>query len=127
MSTRRQISWGVTGRGLCGASAGAQRAHDLNWRDTVGDMTALRAKAKTAQLADLKDGGELRRTASRLLVGENVAVETNNPDVRSRLNRRRFLYLNRLPGFSAPAGYRLERAKVEGCVLTDCEPGHPAR
>ncbi|MFG2711442.1 hypothetical protein ACGFX2_12895 [Streptomyces goshikiensis] len=121
------LSWGVTGRGLCGAPAGAQRAHNLNWLDVVGDMKALQTKAKAAQLADLKDDGELRRTASRLLVGENVAVETNSPDIRSQLYQKQFLYLNCLPGFSAPAGYRLERAKVEGCVLTNYEPEHPVR
>ncbi|WP_327282580.1 MULTISPECIES: hypothetical protein [unclassified Streptomyces] len=121
------LGWGVTGRALCGEPAGAQRAHDLNWLDTVGDMKKMQTKAKAAQLADLKDDGKLRATASLLLVGENIAVETNDPDVRFGLYQQQFLYLNCLPGFSAPAGYRLEKSKVDGCVLTNYEPEHPVR
>ncbi|WP_214354307.1 hypothetical protein [Streptomyces sp. CJ_13] len=120
------LDWGVTGRGLCGVPAGAQRAHDLTWLDTVGDMKTLQAKAKAAQLADLKEDGKLKATASRLLVGENIAVETNDPAVRGGLYQQQFLYLNCVPGFSAPAGYRLERSQADGCVLTNYEPGHPA-
>ncbi|MFD6186431.1 hypothetical protein ACFWGU_35340, partial [Streptomyces goshikiensis] len=110
----------------CGVPAGAQRAHDLTWLDTVGNMKTLQAKAKAAQLADLKDDGKLKATASRLLVGENIAVETNDPAVRSGLYQQQFLYLNCVPGFSAPAGYRLERSQADGCVLTNYEPEHPA-
>ncbi|MET9884227.1 hypothetical protein ABZZ20_13985 [Streptomyces sp. NPDC006430] len=119
------LGWGVTGRGLCGEPAGAQRAHDLNWLDTVGDMKKMQTKAKAAQQADLKDDGKLRRTASLLLVGENIAVETNSPTARFGLYQQQFLYLNCVPGFSAPSGYRLEKAQVEGCVLTNYEPEHP--
>ncbi|WP_406181499.1 hypothetical protein [Streptomyces sp. NBC_01006] len=121
------LGWGVTGRGLCGEPAGAQRAHDLNWLDTVGDMKKMQTRAKATQQADLKDDGKLRRTASLLLVGENIAVETNDPDVRFGLYQQQFLYLNCVPGFSAPAGYRLEKSQVEGCVLTNYEPDHPVR
>ncbi|MEV6686629.1 hypothetical protein AB0N28_14975 [Streptomyces sp. NPDC051130] len=119
------LAWGVTGRGLCGVPAGAQRAHDLNWLDTVGNMKKLQTKAKAAQLADLKDDGKLNATASRLLVGENIAVESNDPAVRDGLYQAQFLALNCVPGFSAPAGYRLERSQVDGCVLTNYEPEHP--
>ncbi|MGW7100758.1 hypothetical protein [Streptomyces sp. NPDC054838] len=119
-------AWGVTGRGLCGVPAGGQRAHDLNWLDTVGDMKKLQTRAKAAQLAALQDGGKLRATASRLLVGENVAVESIDPAVRDGLYQAQFLALNCVPGFSAPAGYRLERSQVDGCVLTNYEPEHPA-
>ncbi|GHB64092.1 hypothetical protein GCM10010347_37640 [Streptomyces cirratus] len=119
------LDWGVNGRALCGEPGGAQRAHDLNWLDIVGDMKRLQTKAKAAQLADLKDDGALRHTASLLLVGDGVAVESNNPSVRFGLYQAQFLYLNCTPGFSAPAGYRLERSQVEGCVLTNYEPEHP--
>ncbi|MET9960121.1 hypothetical protein ABZ128_13885 [Streptomyces sp. NPDC006326] len=119
------LAWGLSGRALCGVPAGAQRAHDLNWLDTVSDMRKLQTRAKAAQLADLKDDGKLRGTASRLLVGENIAVETNDPGVRFGLYQQQFLYLNCVPGFSAPAGYRLEGSQVEGCVLTNYEPDHP--
>ncbi|MEU3777961.1 hypothetical protein AB0F11_33150 [Streptomyces sp. NPDC032472] len=121
------LDWGVTGRALCGQPAGERRAHDLSWLDTVGDMKKLQTKAKAAQQADLKDDGRLRATASKLLVGENVAVETNNASARFVLYQLQFLYLNCVPGFSAPAGYRLEKAQVEGCVLTNYEPEHPVR
>ncbi|MFI6001135.1 hypothetical protein ACIA98_12045 [Streptomyces sp. NPDC051366] len=119
------LDWGITGRALCGQPAGAQRAVKLSWLDTVGDMKKLQTKAKAAQQADLKDDGELRATASMLLVGENIAVETNNPSSRFGLYQLQFLYLNCVPGFSAPSGYRLEKSQVEGCVLTNYEPEHP--
>ncbi|WP_030770529.1 hypothetical protein [Streptomyces sp. NRRL F-2664] len=117
--------WGVTGRAVCGQPAGAQRARDLSWLDTVGNMKLLQTKAKAAQLADYKDDGKLKQTASRLLVGENIAVETNSPSSRHGLYQLQFLYLNCIPGFSAPSGYRLEKSQVEGCVLTNYEPDHP--
>ncbi|MEU8837584.1 hypothetical protein AB0D97_00420 [Streptomyces roseus] len=119
--------WGITGRALCGRPAGAQRAAGLSWLDTVGDMRKLQAKAKVGQLADLKEDGKPRATASLLLVGENIAVETNDPDARFGLYQQQFLYLNCAPGFSAPAGYRLEKSQVDGCVLTNYEPEHPVR
>ncbi|WP_374773178.1 hypothetical protein OG756_08835 [Streptomyces sp. NBC_01310] len=119
------LDWGVTGRALCGEPAGAQRARNLSWLDTVGDMKRLQTKAKAAQLADFKDDGKLKQTASRLLVGENIAVETNSPSSRHGLYQLQFLYLNCMPGFSAPSGYRLEKSQVEGCVLTNYEPDHP--
>ncbi|MEV0989757.1 hypothetical protein [Streptomyces sp. NPDC049949] len=121
------VDWGITGRALCGQPAGAQRAVNLSWLDTVGDMKKLQTRAKAAQLADLKDDGKLRATASLLLVGENIAVETNDPDARFGLYQQQFLYLNCAPGFSAPAGYRLEKSRVDGCVLTNYEPEHPVR
>ncbi|MFD0269523.1 hypothetical protein ACFVGY_23605 [Streptomyces sp. NPDC127106] len=119
------LEWGVTGRALCGQPAGERRAHDLSWLDTVGDMKKLQTKAKAAQQADLKDDGKLKATASLLLVGENIAVETNSPSSRFGLYQLQFLYLNCTPGFSAPSGYRLEKSQVEGCVLTNYEPEHP--
>ncbi|MHC6629148.1 hypothetical protein ACYTFC_24185 [Streptomyces globosus] len=124
--TGNALDWGVTGRALCGQPAGERRAHDLSWLSTVGDMKRLQAKAKAAQQADLKDDGRLKATTSLLLVGENIAVETNSPSSRFGLYQLQFLYLNCTPGFTAPAGYRLEKAQVEGCVLTNYEPDHPA-
>ncbi|MFB6811550.1 hypothetical protein [Streptomyces sp. NPDC056387] len=121
------LDWGVTGRALCGQPADGQRARSLSWLDTVGDMRRLQTKAKAAQQADLKDDGQLRATASRLLVGENVAVETNSVSARFVLYQMQFLSLNCVPGFSAPSGYRLEKAQVDGCVLTNYEPEHPVR
>ncbi|MFD7625832.1 hypothetical protein ACFV7Q_07265 [Streptomyces sp. NPDC059851] len=121
------LDWGVTGRALCGQPAGERRAHDLSWLDTVGDMKKLQTKAKAAQQADLKDDGKLKATGSLLLVGENIAVETNDPSSRFGLYQLQFLYLNCTPGFSAPSGYRLEKSQVEGCVLTNYEPDHPLR
>ncbi|MFJ3104888.1 hypothetical protein [Streptomyces sp. NPDC086835] len=115
--------WGVEDRAICGEPGGAQRAHNLNWLDMVSDMELLQTRAKAAQQEDLKDDNRLKATASRLLVGENIAVETNDPSVRSGLYQLQFLYLNCEPGFSAPAGYRVEKASVEGCVLTNYEPG----
>ncbi|KJY18779.1 MULTISPECIES: hypothetical protein [Streptomyces] len=123
--TGGDLEWGLTGRALCGQPAGAQRARDLSWLDTVGNMKLLQTRAKAAQLADYKDDGKLKETASRLLVGENIAVETNSPSSRHGLYQLQFLYLNCVPGFSAPSGYRLEKSQVEGCVLTNYEPDHP--
>ncbi|MER7825565.1 hypothetical protein ABTX85_23740 [Streptomyces sp. NPDC096097] len=114
-------AWGVTQRAVCGELGGEQRAHNLNWLDTVSDMKTLQTEAKAAQLADLKDDGRLKATASKLLVGTNIAVETNNANVRRGLYQIQFLYLNCETGFTAPAGYRLEKAQVEGCVLTNYE------
>lgn len=109
------------------SARGAQRAVNLSWLDTVGDMKKLQTKAKAAQQADLKDDGKLKATVSMLLVGENIAVETNDPSARFGLYQLQFLYLNCVPGFSAPSGYRLEKSQVEGCVLTNYEPEHPVR
>ncbi|OKK17328.1 hypothetical protein AMK16_20940 [Streptomyces sp. CB00455] len=116
-----QLAWGIRERAICGEPAGEQRAHDLNWLDVVRDMKTLQNKAKAAQQADLKDDGRLKATASRLLVGENIAVETNSRAVRDGLYQLQFLSLNCEPGFRAPAGYRLEKAQTEGCVLTNYE------
>ncbi|MFE9477423.1 hypothetical protein ACFYNM_02325 [Streptomyces spororaveus] len=114
-------SWGVKQRAVCGELGGERRAHNLNWLDTVSDMKTLQIKAKAAQLADLKDDGRLKATASKLLVGTNIAVETNNESIRRGLYQLQFLYLNCETGFTAPVGYRLEKAQVEGCVLTNYE------
>ncbi|MFB7463526.1 hypothetical protein ACFCZ1_08455 [Streptomyces sp. NPDC056224] len=115
------LGWGVKDRAVCGEAAGERRAHNLNWLDVVRDMKTLQSKAKAAQQADLKDDGRVKATASRLLVGENIAVETNSRDTRNGLYQLQFLALNCEPGFSAPAGYRLEKSQVEGCVLTNYE------
>ncbi|GHE60682.1 hypothetical protein [Streptomyces capitiformicae] len=115
--------WGIGDRAICGEPGGAQRARNLNWLDMVNDMELLQTRAKAAQQEDLKDDNRLKATVSRLLVGENIAVESNDPSVRSGLYQLQFLYLNCEPGFSAPAGYRVEKASVEGCVLTNYEPG----
>ncbi|MEU9034298.1 hypothetical protein AB0D45_05210 [Streptomyces sp. NPDC048352] len=117
--------WGVKQRAVCGELGGERRAHNLNWLDTVFDMKTLQTRAKAAQLADLKDDGRLRATASKLMVGTNIAVETNSESIRHGLYQLQFLYLNCETGFTAPAGYRLEKAQVEGCVLTNFE--RPAR
>ncbi|MER5931620.1 hypothetical protein [Streptomyces sp. NPDC002054] len=111
---------GITQRAICGNTGGAQRAGNLNWLDVVGDMTTLQRQTKAAQQEDLKDGRR-SATTSRLLVGENIAVETNDESVRYGLYQLQFLMLECRPGFSAPSGYRLERSKVEGCVLTNYE------
>lgn len=95
-------AWGVKQRAVCGQLGGEQRAHNLNWLDTVSDMKTLQTKAKAAQLADLKDDGRLKATASKLLVGTNIAVETNNANVRRGLYQLQFLYLNCETGFTAP-------------------------
>ncbi|MEU7280058.1 hypothetical protein AB0A69_14915 [Streptomyces sp. NPDC045431] len=115
--------WGVKERAICGETGGAQRAHHLTWLDMVSDMELLQTRAKAAQQEDLKDDNRLKATASRLLVGQNIAVETNDVAVRNGLYQLQFLSLNCRPGFSAPAGYRVEKANVEGCVLTNYEPG----
>ncbi|MEU9145941.1 hypothetical protein [Streptomyces sp. NPDC048349] len=115
------LGWGIKERAICGDAAGDRRAHNLNWLDVVRDMKMLQTKAKAAQQADLKDDGRLKATASRLLVGQNIAVETNSPSIRHGLYQLQFLTLNCEPGFSAPAGYRLEKSQVEGCVLTNYE------
>ncbi|MGW0393271.1 hypothetical protein ACWDYJ_20690 [Streptomyces sp. NPDC003042] len=114
-------AWGVKDRAVCGTLGGAQRAHDLNWLDVVTDMRTLQLRAKEAQLADLKDDGRLKATASKLLVGTNIAVETNDKSARHGLYQLQFLYLNCETAFTAPAGYRLEKSLVEGCVLTNFE------
>lgn len=119
--TGDQLAWGIKERAICGDAAGDRRAHNLNWLDVVRDMKLLQLKAKAAQQADLKDDGRLKATAGRLLVGENIAVETNDASVRHGLYQLQFLTLNCEPGFSAPAGYRLEKSQVEGCVLTNYE------
>ncbi|OEJ30594.1 hypothetical protein [Streptomyces subrutilus] len=116
-----QLAWGIKERAICGNAAGDRRAHDLNWLDVVRDMKLLQTKAKAAQQADLKGDGRLKATASRLLVGENIAVETNSASIRHGLYQLQFLTLECRPGFSAPAGYRLEKSQVEGCVLTNYE------
>ncbi|MFD8981659.1 hypothetical protein [Streptomyces sp. NPDC059564] len=84
-------------------------------------MKTLQARAKAAQLADLKDDGRLRATAGKLLVGTDIAVESDSKDVRHGLYDLQFLYLNCETGCTAPVGYRLEKAQVEGCVLTNFE------
>lgn len=114
-------SWGVKQRAVCGELGGERRAHNLNWLDTVSDMKTLQTRAKAAQLADLKDDGRVKATASKLLVGTDIAVETNNESIRKGLYQLQFLYLNCETGFTAPAGYRLEKAQVDGCVLTNYE------
>ncbi|MEU4211770.1 hypothetical protein AB0F13_17485 [Streptomyces sp. NPDC026206] len=114
-------AWGVRERGMCGYPAGAQRAHDLAWLDTVDDMATFQAEAKAAQLKDLQDDGRVKATASKVLVGQNIAVETNSKHDRHGLYQQQFLHLNCESGFSAPQGYRLEKALVPGCVLTNYE------
>ncbi|MFF4323942.1 hypothetical protein [Streptomyces sp. NPDC001568] len=120
------LAWGVTSRALCGQPGGERRAHRLNWLDMVGDMEKLQNKAKEAQLADLKDDGRIKATASKLLVGENVAVESNDESVHYGLYQAQFLYLNCVPGFTTPSGYREQLASVPDCVLTNYDPEHPA-
>ncbi|GHF03539.1 hypothetical protein [Streptomyces morookaense] len=117
-------AWGIGERGMCGYPAsGGKRAHDLTWLDTVNDMATFQAKAKAAQLQDVQHDGHIKATASMVLVGRNIAVETNNQASRVGLYQQQFLRLNCEPGFSAPQGYRLEKASVPGCVLTNYEPG----
>ncbi|MFI8341917.1 hypothetical protein ACIF8W_17885 [Streptomyces sp. NPDC085639] len=48
-------------------------------------------------------------------------METNSANVRRGPYQLQFLYLNCETGFTTPAGYRLEKAQVEGCVLTNYE------
>ncbi|MEU3406266.1 hypothetical protein ABZ766_20330 [Streptomyces sp. NPDC006670] len=114
-------AWGVKERAVCGQLGGAQRAHNLNWLDLVSDMKTLQTKAKAAQLADLKDDGRILLTQTKLLVGTNIALEVNHEANLNGLYQLQFLSLNCEPGFSAPAGYRVERAQVDGCVLTNFE------
>ncbi|MBW5486237.1 hypothetical protein [Streptomyces bambusae] len=117
--------WGIKERAVCGEFAGDRRAHNLNWISTVSDMKTLQTRAKAAQQEDLKDG-RLQATTSKLLVGQNVAVESTSWSVRFGLYQAQFLYLNCEPGFRAPTGYRVEKAQVDGCVLTNYEKDHPA-
>ncbi|GHG52099.1 hypothetical protein [Streptomyces griseocarneus] len=113
--------WGVSERGLCGEPAGAQRAHGLVWLDKVANMAVFQERAKAAQLAELKENGRIRATRSKLLVGTNIAVETNNRHARIGLYQQQFLYLNCEAGFTAPQGFRFEKAMADGCVLTNYE------
>ncbi|MFJ3926613.1 hypothetical protein [Streptomyces sp. NPDC090022] len=113
-------AWGIKDRAICGDLGGERRAHNLNWLSTVSDMKTLQQKAKAAQQEDLKDG-RLKATVSKLMVGENIVVETNDKSVRHGLYQLQFLYLNCEPGFKAPSGYRLEKSQVDGCVLTNYE------
>ncbi|MCX5194755.1 hypothetical protein OOK31_12745 [Streptomyces sp. NBC_00249] len=112
-------AWGVKQRAICGQLGGERRAHNLNWLDTVSDMKTLQARSKAAQLAEV--GKQRKATQSKLLVGTNIAVETNSKSIRQGLYKLRFLRLDCEPGFTAPAGARVEKAQVEGCVLTDFE------
>ncbi|AZM90798.1 MULTISPECIES: hypothetical protein [Streptomyces] len=113
---------GVKQRAVCGKLGGATRAHNLNWLDLVADMKALQTLSKESQLAEV--GHQRSLTQSKLLVGTNVAVESNNPAVRKALYKLGFLRLDCEPAFSAPAGSRIRPAQVDGCVLTDFErPG----
>ncbi|MET9645978.1 hypothetical protein AB0K71_13335 [Streptomyces syringium] len=114
--------WGVGERGMCGYPGGDRRAHDLSWLDKVDDMITFQTKAKAAQLKELREnGGRYRATRSMVLVGKNVAVETNDPSSRHGLYQAQFLHLNCQEGFTAPEGYRFEKALVNGCVLTNYE------
>ncbi len=114
-------AWGVRERGLCGRPGGAQRAHGLVWLDKVDDMAAFQSHEKAAQLKELQENGRIRATRSMVLVGSNIAVETNNASSRHGLYQQQFLHLDCRPGFTAPQGYRFEKAMVEGCVLTNYE------
>ncbi|MEU9717080.1 hypothetical protein [Streptomyces sp. NPDC047976] len=113
---------GVKERAVCGQLGGAGRAHNLNWLDLVADMKALQTVSKESQLAEV--GQQRRLTQSKLLVGTNIAVESNNKTIRQGLYKLGFLRLDCEPAFSAPAGSRIQKAQVDGCVLTDFErPG----
>ncbi|MFI9202556.1 hypothetical protein [Streptomyces sp. NPDC053048] len=114
-------AWGVSERGLCGETGGERRAHGLTWLDKVRDMAAFQARAKEAQLKELTENGRIKATRSKVLVGADIAVETNDKSARHGLYQQRFLALNCESGFTAPQGYRLEKALVEGCVLTNYE------
>ncbi|ARZ72015.1 hypothetical protein SMD11_6439 [Streptomyces albireticuli] len=114
-------AWGVRERGICGEPGGARRAHGLVWLDTVHDMLAFQNREKAAQLAELKENGRIRATRSKVLIGTDIAVETNDQASRHGLYQQQFLHLNCRPGFTAPEGYRLEKAVVKGCVLTNYE------
>ncbi|GLX17926.1 hypothetical protein [Streptomyces lavendulae] len=115
-------AWGVKQRAVCGKLGGATRAHNLNWLDLVSDMKTLQTRSKASQLAEV--GQRRNLTQSKLLVGTNVAVESNNPAVRQGLYKLGFLRLECEPAFSAPAKSQIRKAQVDGCVLTDFElPG----
>ncbi|MEU1676950.1 hypothetical protein ABZ752_33705 [Streptomyces roseifaciens] len=117
-------AWGVGERGLCGQPGGAQRAHGLVWLDKVDDMAALQSRAKAVQLKEIQEnGGRPKATKSMLLLGGNVAIETNDPSSRFGLYQQQFFRLECRPGFTTPQGYRSEKAVVDGCVLTNYEPG----
>ncbi|WP_338931358.1 hypothetical protein WEB32_12205 [Streptomyces netropsis] len=114
--------WGVGERGMCGYPGGERRAHALSWLDKVDDMITFQTKAKAAQVKELREnGGRLKATRSMVLVGKNVAVETNDAASRHGLYQAQFLNLNCQEGFTAPEGYRFEKALVNGCVLTNYE------
>ncbi|WP_405979005.1 hypothetical protein [Streptomyces sp. NBC_00158] len=110
---------GVKQRAVCGQLGGATRAHNLNWLDLVADMKALQTVSKDSQLAEV--GHQRKLTQSKLMVGTNIAVESNNPAVRKELYKLGFLRVDCEPAFSAPAGSRIQKAQVDGCVLTDFE------
>ncbi|MGE7387555.1 hypothetical protein ACQKM2_18935 [Streptomyces sp. NPDC004126] len=113
---------GVKQRAVCGKLGGTTRAHNLNWLDLVADMKALQTLSKESQLAEV--GQQRSLTKSKLLVGTNIAVESNNKTIRQGLYKLGFLRLDCEPAFSAPAGSRIEKAQVDDCVLTDFErPG----
>ncbi|MFJ3882709.1 hypothetical protein ACIPW5_35335 [Streptomyces sp. NPDC090077] len=112
-------AWGVRQRAVCGKLGGATRAHNLNWLDLVSDMKTLQTRSKAAQLAEV--GQQRNLTQSKLMVGTNVAVESNNPAVRKELYKLGFLRLDCEPAFSAPARSQVRKAQVDGCVLTDFE------
>ncbi|GHF55645.1 hypothetical protein GCM10010218_41490 [Streptomyces mashuensis] len=116
-------AWGVRERGLCGRTAGARRAQGLAWLSTVDDMRAFEAHEKAAQLKELKEYGRVRATRSMALIGRNVVVESNDPASRHGLYQQQFLYLNCVPGFLPPKGYRFEKSLTDGCVLTNYEAG----
>ncbi|MEU3914268.1 hypothetical protein [Streptomyces sp. NPDC029721] len=109
---------GVKQRAVCG-KLGGPRPVDMNWLDLVSDMKALQTVSKESQLAEV--GQQRSLTQSKLMVGKDVAVESNNPTVRKGLYKLGFLRLDCEPGFSAPAGSRIQKAQVDGCVLTDFE------
>ncbi|WP_042801643.1 hypothetical protein [Streptomyces sp. C] len=110
---------GVKQRAVCGQLGGTTRAHNLNWLDLVADMKALQTLSKESQLAEV--GQQRRLTQSKLLVGTNVAVESNSKTIRQGLYKLGFLRLDCEPAFTAPAGSRIQKAQVDGCVLTDFE------
>ncbi|GGX98013.1 hypothetical protein [Streptomyces hiroshimensis] len=115
--------WGVGERGLCGQPGGAQRAHGLIWLDKVDDMAALQTRARAVQLKEIQEnGGRPKATKSVLLLGGNVAIETNNAAARFGLYQQQFFRLECRPGFTTPEGYRSEKAVADGCTLTNFEP-----
>ncbi|MFD0359669.1 hypothetical protein ACFVHW_38935 [Streptomyces sp. NPDC127110] len=110
---------GIKQRAVCGQLGGATRATNLNWLDLVADMKALQTVSKDSQLAEV--GKQRKLTQSKLMVGTNIAVESNNPAVRKELYKLGFLRVDCEPAFSAPAGSKIQKAQVDGCVLTDFE------